>query len=95
MYLVYECSAADLCKAAMLQIELALRKNQNVKARLLVQIHDELLLEVADEDLSTVQEIVRTVMEDDKGLCGDMVELKVPLKISLNVGKTWGHMTPV
>ncbi|KAK3096165.1 hypothetical protein FSP39_023920 [Pinctada imbricata] len=88
-------SAADLCKSAMLQVEQALSDHPQLKARLLVQIHDELLLEVANEDMTDVQKIVRSVMEDKDTLCGELVKLKVPLKVSLSTGKSWGRMTHV
>ncbi|VDI53250.1 DNA polymerase nu [Mytilus galloprovincialis] len=88
-------SAADLCKAAMLQIEQSLRNHQHLRARQLYQIHDELLLEVHDDDIKAVQSILKTVMEDSSALCGSVVKLKVPVKVSISVGKTWGHMTAV
>ncbi|XP_052099032.1 DNA polymerase nu-like [Mytilus californianus] len=88
-------SAADLCKAAMLQIEQSLRNHQHLRARQLYQIHDELLLEVHDDDIKAVQSILKTVMEDSGALCGSVVKLKVPVKVSISVGKTWGHMTAV
>ena len=40
-------------------------------------------------------EIVKSVMEDADTLCGDIVKLKVPIKVSVSVGTSWGHMTPV
>ncbi|XP_060581929.1 DNA polymerase nu-like [Ruditapes philippinarum] len=87
-------SAADICKAAMLQVENALASNRDIKARLLVQIHDEVLLEVADSDLNTVSGLVKSVMESEK-LCGSVVSLRVPIPVSISVGKTWGQMHPL
>ncbi|KAL5022323.1 hypothetical protein ScPMuIL_001478 [Solemya velum] len=88
-------SAADLCKAAMLQVEDSLNKRPNINARLLIQIHDELLLEVEDKDLTQVEGLLREVMECAETLCGSMQKLKVPIRISLSVGKSWAHMTPI
>ncbi|XP_069140238.1 DNA polymerase nu-like [Argopecten irradians] len=88
-------SAADLCKAAMIQVEHTLQSHAHLKARLVVQIHDELLLEVLDEDLNAIRSLVQTVMEDEAALCGNMVSLKVPIKVSLSAGKTWGHLSPL
>ncbi|KAL4231844.1 hypothetical protein ACF0H5_009420 [Mactra antiquata] len=87
-------SAADICKAAMLQVQKCLEVNSHLDARLLIQIHDELLLEVADEHLNTVAGLVKSVMEDKEKLCGSVVDLKVSIPVSVNVGKTWGHMVP-
>ncbi|KAI0209399.1 DNA polymerase nu [Lamellibrachia satsuma] len=83
-------SAADLCKAAMLQVEEALATRPH--CRLLVQIHDELLLEVPDTEIDTVAEIVRTIMQSGDGLCRNFTKLRVPLKVSIHMGKSWAHM---
>ncbi|KAK3610435.1 hypothetical protein CHS0354_016612 [Potamilus streckersoni] len=88
-------SAADLCKAAMIQLQLALNCRHHLKARLLIQIHDEILLEVADEHINEVKDIVKRVMESGDSLCGHMVKLKVPIKVSVSVGKRWGHMSAI
>ncbi|KAL3865181.1 hypothetical protein ACJMK2_006798 [Sinanodonta woodiana] len=88
-------SAADLCKAAMIQLQLALNCRHHLKARLLIQIHDEILLEVADEHINEVKDIVKRVMESGDSLCGHMAKLKVPIKVSISVGKRWGHMNPI
>ncbi|XP_064631725.1 DNA polymerase nu-like [Lineus longissimus] len=85
-------SAADLCKAALVQVEYALVQRVHLKSRLLIQIHDELLLEVPDEEITEVKDLVKSIMESSEGLCGDLVELKVPLRVSLSCGKTWGHL---
>ncbi|XP_013403383.1 DNA polymerase nu [Lingula anatina] len=87
-------SAADLCKAAMLQVEHTLSARAHLSAQLLVQIHDELLLEVPDSEIEETKGVIRGIMESSEGLCGDMTHLKLPLKVSLSCGKTWGHMTP-
>ncbi|KAK2180438.1 hypothetical protein NP493_443g04021 [Ridgeia piscesae] len=83
-------SAADLCKAAMLQVEEALVSRPH--CRLLVQIHDELLLEVADTEVDAVAGVVRDIMQSASGLCHNFTQLSVPLKVSIHVGKSWAHM---
>lgn len=88
-------SAADICKAAMLQVENVLAENPDLKARLLVQIHDELLLEVADSDIGKVTDLIKSVMESEEKLCGTIVKLKVPIPVSLSIGKKWGQMEPL
>ncbi|XP_064603346.1 DNA polymerase nu-like isoform X2 [Liolophura sinensis] len=85
-------SAADICKAAMLQVERALLFRPHLKARLLLQIHDELLYEVPDDNLEEFSDLVKGVMESADQLCGKMIKLKVPLSVSLSVGKKWGHL---
>ncbi|XP_014674874.1 PREDICTED: DNA polymerase nu-like isoform X2 [Priapulus caudatus] len=85
-------SAADICKTAMIAVEKALCDRPELRASMLVQIHDELLLEVADDHLASVAGLVSGCMQDISALCGSMVTLTVPLPVSLSTGKTWGHM---
>jgi DNA polymerase-1 len=75
-------SAADIIKRAMIQIS---EKLKGLKSRLILQIHDELLLEVADEELKTVKELVKTTMET-------AMPLKLPLNVQLDEGTSWGAL---
>lgn len=74
-------SAADLIKIAMLKMDKAL-KEADVQSKMLLQIHDELIFLVPDEELELMQKLVKNTMES-------AMELKVPLKASISVGKTW------
>ena len=74
-------SAADLIKIAMLKMDKAL-KNANVQSKMLLQIHDELIFLVPDNELDLMQNLVKDTMEN-------AMELKVPLKASISVGKSW------
>jgi DNA polymerase-1 len=79
-------SAADLVKVAMLKVGAALDKAQ-VNSRLLLQVHDELVVEVAPGELEQVTALVVENMES----VGD---LRVPMAVSVGIGKTWakaGH----
>lgn len=79
-------SAADLVKVAMLQVDVAL-KSAGVKSRLLLQVHDELVIEVAKGELDQVTEIVVENMRS----VGD---LSVPMEVSTGIGTSWasaGH----
>jgi DNA polymerase-1 len=79
-------SAADLVKVAMLQVDAAL-KTAGVKSRLLLQVHDELVIEVAKGELEQVTHIVVQNM----GAVGD---LSVPMEVSTGIGTSWasaGH----
>jgi len=79
-------SAADLVKVAMLQVDAAL-KSEGVKSRLLLQVHDELVIEVAKGELEQVTQIVVQNM----GAVGD---LSVPMEVSTGIGTSWasaGH----
>ncbi|HZU54403.1 MAG TPA: DNA polymerase I [Actinocrinis sp.] len=79
-------SAADIIKVAMLRVDDALREHQ-LKSRLLLQVHDELVLEVCDEERELVEQLVRREM-------GSAYELRVPLDVSVGFGRDWqaaGH----
>ena len=79
-------SAADLVKVAMLKVDVAL-KAAGVKSRLLLQVHDELVVEVAKGELEQVTQIV----VENMGAVGD---LSVPMEVSTGIGTSWasaGH----
>ncbi len=74
-------SAADLCKLAMLQIAQGL---EGMQARMLLQIHDELVFECPPEELEALCDLVRDRMEN----CYPM---NVPLRVSMGSGKSWAE----
>ncbi|WP_030447576.1 DNA polymerase I [Actinocatenispora sera] len=79
-------SAADIIKLAMLRVDAALRA-QGLASRMLLQVHDELVFEVAPGERAAVEELVRTEM-------GQAQALSVPLSVSVGVGPDWstaGH----
>jgi DNA polymerase-1 len=78
-------TAADLMKLAMLRVDEALQSTLP-RARLLLQVHDELLLEAPTEDVPRVREVVREAMERGP-------ELTVPLVVDLKDGESWMDVT--
>lgn len=78
---VIQGSAADLIKLAMINIREQLHKNK-FKTRILLQIHDELLFESPESEISSAKNLIKTEME--KALV-----LEVPLKVSIGTGKNW------
>ncbi len=74
-------SAADLCKLAMLRVARDLA-DRGLRARLVLQIHDELLLEVPDAEVDAVKALVIDAMEHP-------APLEVPLVVNVGVGRTW------
>jgi DNA polymerase-1 len=76
-------SAADLIKVAMLNIYRRLKREKR-KARMLLQIHDELVFESPPEELDDVAKVVR---EEMTGALADRV--KVPLKVDVSAGANW------
>ncbi|WEV74631.1 DNA polymerase I [Bifidobacterium sp. ESL0798] len=74
-------SAADIMKIAMIRADHALRE-AGVKSRVILQIHDELVLEVAPGESEQVSGLVRNAMEH-------AVDLAVPLDVSIGIGSDW------
>ena len=73
--------AADIIKRAMIRVPGALAA-ASLKARMLLQVHDELLFEVPDKEIDKTKEVTRTVMES-------AATLSVPLVVDTGVGLTW------
>ncbi len=74
-------SAADIIKIAMIKMEDAL-KDTGLQAKMLLQIHDELVFEAPAEEIATLEKLVPSVMDS-------AVSLDVPLKVESAHGKTW------
>ncbi len=74
-------TAADILKIAMINIEKELNL-QHLKSKMLITVHDEVVVETFEEELDQVIKIISSTMEN-------AYELKVPLKVEYNYGKTW------
>ncbi len=74
-------SAADIIKVAMLSVDRRIRA-EGLRSRMLLQVHDELLFEVAPGELAAMTDLVRAAM------CGAF-ELSVPLVVSMGTGRSW------
>ena len=74
-------AAADIIKIAMIRVNQKLKK-QKMKSRLVLQVHDELLIEAYEPELDEVQNILKEEMEH-------AAELKVPLEIDMHTGDNW------
>jgi len=77
-------TAADLIKLAMIAIDKKLA-GQNLKTRMVLQVHDELLFEVPEEETEAVTELVKEAMEN-------VIQLKVPIVADLSFGNNWRDM---
>ena len=74
-------SAADIIKVAMINVDTAM-KDAGLKSRILLQVHDELLFDVADGERDTLETLVREQM-------GSAYPLDVPLEVSVGYGPSW------
>ena len=81
MNMPFQGSAADIIKLAMINVNDRLIK-QNLKSKLILQIHDELIIDATNDELNTVKEILKQEMEN-------VVKLDVPLVVDINCGNNW------
>ncbi len=80
-------TAADIIKIAMVRLHRALATG-GYRARMILQVHDELVLEVPDAEMGAVSRLVRETMET-------AYELKAALKVDLEAGPNWYELEPV
>jgi len=78
-------TSADIIKIAMVNLRRAMQE-KHMKAMMTMQVHDELVFELPAEELDTLKELVQEIMPG-------AMQLAVPLKIDIKVGKNWGEMT--
>lgn len=76
-------SAADIIKIAMLNVERELQR-RNYRSRMILQVHDELVLEVVESEIEEVKELVRLEMEG-------AAKMEVPLKVDIKLGQNWSE----
>ena len=74
-------SASDIIKLAMLKVKSELEK-KGLKSKLILQVHDELILDVPEAEEDEVMGLLVSTMEN-------VVELRVPLKVNVASGKNW------
>ncbi len=80
-------TAADIIKLAMIRLHRALRE-QGLRTRMTLQVHDELVFEVPKDELARVAPLVREIMEG-------AFPLDAPLKVDMKVGANWEEMDPL
>ena len=74
-------TAADLIKLAMIRVHDVLQK-ENLRSRMILSVHDEIVLEVYHTELERVKGLIQTLMES-------VWSLRVPLKVNIGIGKNW------
>ena len=79
-------SASDIVKLAMLRVDEALQR-EKLKARMILQIHDELVFEVPREEVGRTAEVVKETMEH-------VAEIDVPLPVEIGIGENWMDAKP-
>ena len=76
-------TAADIIKIAMVRIDNALRE-QGMQSRLILQVHDELILECPPEEVDKASQLLKESMEN-------VIQLRVPLIAEVHHGKNWSE----
>ena len=76
-------SAADIIKCAMIRVDVRIRSEQ-LRSRLIMQVHDELVLEVPEQELPKIELLVEEEM-------GRAVPTRIPLKVDINHGANWSE----
>ena len=74
-------SAADIIKLAMIKIYNWIKKN-NLKSKMIMQVHDELVFEVKNNELELFQSNIKSLMES-------VFDMKIPLSVDIGYGKNW------
>ena len=77
-------TAADIIKVAMINIQNAIENNQ-MESAMILQVHDELIFDVPDEEMSEMESIVGELMPSS-------IQLSVPLTVETKIGNNWGNM---
>ena len=81
---VIQGTAAEIMKKAMLSIASRM-KEEGLKSRILLQVHDELIFEVPEDEIPVMEDLVRDCMEN-------AYSLSVPLRVEIETGRSWGEM---
>ncbi len=76
-------SAADIIKLAMVKID-ALLRERNMKSKMIMQVHDELVFEAKEDEIDELKEIIKKEMEG-------AVKLRVPIKVDIGIGENWAE----
>ena len=77
-------TSADIIKVAMINLDHEMQKRQ-LKSKMLLQVHDELILEVPEDELEEIRQLVPEIMSA-------ALKLSIPLKVDIKTGKNWGEM---
>ena len=82
-------SAADIIRLAMIKIDKILEEDKKNKAKMLLQIHDELIFECAEKDKDKIKKIIKETMVSVSS--SDHHMFSIPLEVSVNSGNNWGE----
>ena len=84
-------TAADIMKLAMLRVARRM-KEEKLRSRLLLQVHDELMFEAPDDEIGPLRELVLEEMPAALREMPSAPEFAVPLDVEVKIGSNWGDM---
>ena len=82
-------SAADIIRLAMMKIDHSIETDKKFNAKMLLQIHDELIFECAEKDKKYVETVIKDVMTSISS--SEYHMFSIPLEVSINSGNNWGE----
>ena len=83
-------SASEIMRLAMIRISNKLKKIKNNKTQILLQIHDELIFEAPEDEVSNISNIIKEEMISVKN--SDLHSFSIPLLVDINTGDNWGML---
>ena len=81
-------SASEIMRLAMIRLDKKLNENKNIKSKMLLQIHDELIFEVPKNDQNTTIKIIKNEM--NSVVKSEYHSFSIPLTVDVNIGDNWG-----
>ena len=83
-------SASELMRIAMIRIFNKLKEDEKIKAKLLLQIHDELIFEIPNNELDRIKKLIKTEMTSVKS--SEHHSFSIPILVDVNIGNNWGML---
>ncbi len=83
-------SASEIMRLAMMRLDKKLLEQKNIKSKILLQIHDELIFEVHKDDIKKYSQIIQEEMSSVKN--SNLHSFSIPLLVDVNVGNNWGDL---
>ena len=81
-------SASEIMRLAMIRLDKKFKSLKNLKSKILLQIHDELIFEVPNNEVKNISKIIKNEMTSVKD--SDLHSFSTPLTVDINIGENWG-----
>ena len=81
-------SASEIMRLAMIRLDQSFKSSKNLKSKILLQIHDELIFEVPSNEMKSVSKLIKNEMTSVTD--SDLHSFSIPLTVDINIGENWG-----